>query len=164
MGDVLQIVAEAAADRQAEQLPTIEPEAHAAGFAFRTVDNNRMSVRPADGALSTGNTAKLNRHSGHRGSSLEMSSIRSTAHRRENHPHGLTCFRALARAALCRVEGYARHAAFVDASGWQGAVDAHAMAQPLMACGALCNRARADHVSNPVARRKIGRASCRERV
>src|ERR1019366_2227487 len=56
----------------------------------------------------------------------------------------------LARAALCGLEGHARHAALVDANGRQGQAGADAVAEPFLARGAVRHRARPDHLANPL--------------
>ena len=57
--------------------------------------------------------------------------------------------RALARTALRRVEGHARHAATVDANRRQDPPGADALAQSFLARRALRHGARADHVADP---------------
>jgi hypothetical protein len=58
MGDILQIVAEAAAYRETEQLAP-------AGFAVGAIDDNRVTFCPAHRGLRVWNAAKLHRHCGH---------------------------------------------------------------------------------------------------
>ena len=63
--DVAQVVAEAAADRQREQLAAIEAEAHAAGPALGAIDDHRMSAGPAGGGFRAGNVSQLDRRCCH---------------------------------------------------------------------------------------------------
>jgi hypothetical protein len=65
MGDILQIVAEAAAYRETEQLAPVKPQAHPAGFAVGAIDDNRVTFCPAHHRLRVWNAAKLHRHCGH---------------------------------------------------------------------------------------------------
>src|SRR4029079_9798188 len=67
MGDVLQVIAEAAANREAEQLTTIESESHTARFAVRAVDDDRVPPGPAKSGFGIRDTAKLDGHCGHKG-------------------------------------------------------------------------------------------------
>jgi hypothetical protein len=62
VGNVLQIVAEAAADREPEELSSIKPETHAASFSVRAVNNDCMPFRPAERGLCLRNTTKVNHH------------------------------------------------------------------------------------------------------
>jgi hypothetical protein len=67
VGDVLQVIAEAAPDSEAEQLTAIESEPQTACFTVRAVDDDRMPAGPAESRFGVGDTAKLDGHCGHKG-------------------------------------------------------------------------------------------------
>src|SRR5262245_12096607 len=70
------------------------------------------------------------------------------------HGRNIDC-RALARIALCRVEGYPRYFASVDSGRRQNSPHTDTMAQPLVARRALCDGTWADDFADPLARRRF---------
>jgi Zinc-binding dehydrogenase len=67
MGDIVQVVAEAAADGQAEQLPAIEPQPLSAGPSLRPVHHDAMGAGPAECDLGPGDALQPDTHDGHAG-------------------------------------------------------------------------------------------------
>src|SRR5437764_3031580 len=63
--------------------------------------------------------------------------------------------RTVAGAALRSLEGHARYPASVDADRRQDPADANTLAQPFLARGAVCDRARPDHLAHSLSRARV---------
>jgi hypothetical protein len=65
MGDVSQIVAEAAADRKCQKLCAIETEASAARTAFGSINNDGVRSSPSERCFCTSDIPQLDRRGWH---------------------------------------------------------------------------------------------------
>lgn len=81
---------------------------------------------------------------------LDALPIADPRRRRLGNEFAQSALRGLTRASLSAMGGYLRHASPVDPDPRQNPPFAHALAESLLACHALCDGARPDHIAHPL--------------